>query len=81
MSDLPALPESFMFGVNTADHQCEAYEQDFEDIRDVWERLRDQTLRDRATDFWNRYNEDIALAQNLGCKAFRLSIARTRFNP
>ena len=70
-----------MFGVNTADHQCEAYEQDFEDIRDVWEHLRDQTLRGRATDFWNRYPEDIALAQNLGCKAFRLSIAWSRVEP
>ena len=81
MSDLPALPESFMFGVNTADHQCEAYEQDFEDIRDVWERLRDQTLRSKATDFWNRYPEDITLAKNLGCKAFRLSIAWSRVEP
>ena len=75
------LPESFMFGVNTADHQCEAYEQDFEDIRDVWERLRDQTLRGKATDFWNRYPEDITLAKNLGCKAFRLSLAWSRIEP
>ena len=81
MSDFPALPESFMFGVNTADHQCEAYEQYFEDIRDVWERIRAQTLRCRATDFWHRYPEDIALAQNLGCKVFRLSLAWSRIEP
>lgn len=81
MSDLPALPESFIFGVNTADHQCEAYEQDFEDVRDVWERIRGQTLRGRATDFWHRYPEDITLAKNLGCKAFRLSIAWSRVEP
>ncbi len=81
MSNLPALPESFIFGVNTADHQCEAYEQEFEDIRDLWERIRDQTPRGKATDFWHRYGEDIKLAQNLGCKAFRLSIAWSRVEP
>jgi beta-glucosidase/6-phospho-beta-glucosidase/beta-galactosidase len=34
----PPFPESFLFGVATADHQCEAYEPEFEDIRDIWER-------------------------------------------
>ncbi len=84
MSDsnpIPPLPTSFMFGVATADHQCEAYEQNFEDIRDVWERRRAQTLRGKATDFWNRYPEDVALAQSLGCKAFRFSIAWSRVEP
>ena len=81
MNNLPALPDSFMFGVNTADHQCEAYDPDLEDIRDVWERLRGQTLRGQATDFWQRYPEDIALAQKLGCKLFRLSIAWSRVEP
>ncbi|MDJ0798507.1 MAG: family 1 glycosylhydrolase [Calothrix sp. MO_167.B12] len=81
MSNWQPLPKSFMFGVNTADHQCEAYEPELEDIRDVWERRRNQTLRGRATDFWNRYPEDIALAKNLGCKTFRLSIAWSRVEP
>ena len=84
MSDsntMPPLPESFMFGVATADHQCEAYEPNLEDIRDVWERRRAQTLRGQATDFWNRYPEDVALAQTLGCKAFRFSIAWSRVEP
>lgn len=78
MSNLSPLPKSFMFGVNTADHQCEAYAQDWEDVRDVWERIRAQTLREQATDFWHRYPEDIALAQKLGCKLFRLSLAWSR---
>ncbi len=30
------LPDSFLFGVATADHQCEAYDEDREDIRDLW---------------------------------------------
>lgn len=75
------LPESFMFGVATADHQCEAYDRNFEDIRDVWERRRSQTLRGKATDFWNRYPEDVDLAQKLGCKMFRFSIAWSRVEP
>ncbi|MCX7595606.1 MAG: family 1 glycosylhydrolase, partial [Fischerella sp.] len=82
MSDrLAPFPESFMFGVACADHQCEAYDSNFEDIRDVWERRRAMTMRGRATDFWNRYAEDIALAKSLGCKAFRFSIAWSRVEP
>ncbi|QSJ15528.1 family 1 glycosylhydrolase [Nostoc sp. UHCC 0702] len=82
MSDrFPPLPKSFMFGVATADHQCEAYDARYEDIRDVWERRRALTIRGEATDFWNRYAEDIALAQSLGCKIFRFSIAWSRVEP
>lgn len=77
----PALPESFIFGVATADHQCEAYDANYEDIRDLWEQRCHLTLRGRATDFWNRYAEDIALAQSLGCKAFRFSLAWSRLEP
>jgi len=75
------LPEDFIFGVANADHQVEAYEQKYEDIRDVWDRRKNLTERGRATDFWNRYPEDIALAQGLGCKAFRFSIAWARVEP
>jgi beta-glucosidase/6-phospho-beta-glucosidase/beta-galactosidase/ABC-type amino acid transport substrate-binding protein len=77
----PPLPESFIFGVATADHQCEAYEPDYQDIRDIWEQRRHLTARGRATDFWNRYSEDIQLARDLGCKAFRFSLAWSRLEP
>ncbi len=73
--------EAFMFGVATADHQCEAYDPNFEDIRDVWETRQGKTERGQATDFWNRYPEDIALAKSLGCKMFRFSIAWARVEP
>jgi beta-glucosidase/6-phospho-beta-glucosidase/beta-galactosidase/ABC-type amino acid transport substrate-binding protein len=76
-----ALPESFMFGVATADHQCEAYDPNYEDIRDIWEQRCHLTLRGRATNFWNRYPEDIRLAQELGCKSFRFSLAWSRLEP
>jgi len=76
-----ALPGSFMFGVATSDHQCEAYDPKYEDIRDIWEQQRHLTPRGCATDFWNRYPEDIRLAQELGCKSFRFSLAWSRLEP
>ena len=81
-SNSPHLPDSFIFGVATSDHQCEAYDPIFMDIRDIWERVRHpEAMRKNATDFWNRYDEDIELAQKLGCKAFRFSIAWSRVEP
>jgi beta-glucosidase/6-phospho-beta-glucosidase/beta-galactosidase/ABC-type amino acid transport substrate-binding protein len=76
-----AFPTPFLFGVATADHQCEAYDPRFEDIRDVWERKRNLTERKRATDFWNRYTGDIQLAKELGCNSFRFSLAWSRLEP
>jgi beta-glucosidase/6-phospho-beta-glucosidase/beta-galactosidase/ABC-type amino acid transport substrate-binding protein len=75
------LPASFLFGVATSDHQCEAYEQRYEDIRDIWEQRRQLVERKQATDFWHRYPEDIQLAKALGCKAFRFSLAWSRLEP
>jgi beta-glucosidase/6-phospho-beta-glucosidase/beta-galactosidase len=74
------LPK-LQFGVATADHQAEAYDPEIPDFRDEWERLTGQTQRDKATDFWNRYPEDIRLASDLGCKIFRFSIAWSRVEP
>ena len=78
---LPPLPQSFMFGVATADHQCEPYDADVEDVRDKWEREHGQTMRGRATDFRNRFQEDVDLARQLGCKMFRFSISWSRVEP
>jgi beta-glucosidase/6-phospho-beta-glucosidase/beta-galactosidase/ABC-type amino acid transport substrate-binding protein len=78
---LPPLPEDVLFGVASSDHQCEAYDPQCEDIRDIWERQRGQTPRGRATDFQARYEEDIQRARGLGCSAFRFSIAWSRFEP
>ncbi|MGA7286421.1 MAG: family 1 glycosylhydrolase [Candidatus Cybelea sp.] len=68
------------FGVATADHQCEAYDQR-DDIRDVWEHVRALVARGKATDFWNRFREDVALARGLGCGVFRLSLSWARLEP
>lgn len=74
------MREHFKFGVATADHQCEAYDGR-DDIRDVWERVRGLVPRGRATDFWNRYREDVDLAKGLGCTIFRISLAWARLEP
>ena len=68
------------FGVATADHQCEAYDGR-DDIRDVWERVRGLVPRGNATDFWNRYAEDVELVRGLGCTMFRLSLSWARLEP
>jgi len=68
---------SLKFGVATADHQCEAYDGR-DEIRDVWERVRGLVPRGKATDFWNRYREDVELARGLGCSMFRLSLSWAR---
>jgi beta-glucosidase/6-phospho-beta-glucosidase/beta-galactosidase/ABC-type amino acid transport substrate-binding protein len=71
---------SLRFGVATADHQCEAYDGR-DEIRDIWERVRGLVPRAKATDFWNRYDEDIELAKGLGCTVFRLSLSWARLEP
>lgn len=75
------FPENFRFGVATADHQCEAYLPEYEDVTDVWEKASNKVLRGKATDFWMRYSEDVALAQSLGCTAFRFSLSWARLEP
>jgi beta-glucosidase/6-phospho-beta-glucosidase/beta-galactosidase len=77
---LVKLPD-LLFGVATSDHQAEAYEPEYADFRDHWEKHQGQPLRGRATDFWNRYPEDIGLARDLGCKIFRFSISWSRVEP
>ena len=74
------MAQTFHFGVATADHQCEAYDG-CDDIRDVWERVRGLVPRGQATDFWHRYREDVELAKQLGCTAFRLSLSWARLEP
>lgn len=74
------MEDRLRFGVATADHQCEAYDG-HDDIRDAWERVRGLVARGKATDFWNRYREDVELARSLGCRVFRLSLSWARLEP
>ena len=85
----PPLPADFLFGVGTSDHQCEAFDPRYPDVWDDWEAGHradgaagpSLTPRGRATDFWDRYPEDVELARSLGCSAFRFSIAWARVEP
>lgn len=83
MPDSPNLkfPKGFLFGTANADHQVEGHDPEREDVWDLWERCQGLTPRGKATDFWNRYEEDIAAAAGLGCKVFRFSIAWARVEP
>jgi len=72
------FPPDFLFGTANADHQVEAHDPAREDVWDLWERCQGLTPRGRGTDFWNRYEEDIAAAAGMGCKLFRFSIAWAR---
>lgn len=74
------FPE-LLFGVATSDHQAEAFEPEYPDFRDHWEKDQGATVRSRATDFWNRYPQDIQLARDLGCKIFRYSVSWARVEP
>ena len=75
------FPKNFLFGTANADHQVEAHNPEREDVWDLWERTQGLTQRGKATDFENRFEEDIASAADLGCKLFRLSIAWARVEP
>ena len=71
-----------MFGVSISDHQSEASDDRFPvDTWDVWERRDGVVPRGNATDFWNRWEEDVLNAHRLGCRAFRFSIAWARVEP
>lgn len=74
-------PEHFRFGVAVADHQVEAYDPQTPDIWDDWEARHALQQRGRATDFRNRYREDVKNAAKLGCRLFRFSIAWARVRP
>ena len=76
-----AFPKGFLFGTANADHQVEAHDPQREDVWDLWERCQGLTPRGKATDFWNRYEEDIAAAAAMGCKLFRFSTAWARVEP
>lgn len=73
-----AFPPGFLFGTANADHQAEAHDPACEDVWDLWERCQGLTPRGRATDFANRYAEDIAAAAGMGCKLFRFSTSWAR---
>jgi beta-glucosidase len=72
--------DSFLWGVANSAFQVEGSPVDSDLYREThtpgW--VKDGTNADIATDFWNRYDEDFTLAQNLGANGFRISLAWER---
>ncbi|MEK7431874.1 MAG: family 1 glycosylhydrolase [Cyanobacteriota bacterium] len=70
----------FMWGVSTAGHQSEGYDND--SIWHYWD-LAGKTLdhNPKGADFFHKYEEDIQLAKDMGCNSFRLSIEWSRIEP
>lgn len=70
----------FLFGASTSAHQVEGGNRNNDWWE--WEQKRPFHLRSmRASDSWNRYAEDFALAQKIGHNAHRLSIEWSRIEP
>lgn len=77
------FPAGFVFGVATAAYQVEGHiDNDWTD----WERagrLKDPKARGcgKSVDHWNRFEEDLRLLEQLGGRAFRVSIEWSRVEP
>lgn len=82
--------DPFYWGVASAAFQVEGSPADSD--WKIWThtpgKIEDGTNADRATDFWNRYDEDFQLAgktdgesPSLGANAFRISLAWERIEP
>ncbi|MFH1467475.1 MAG: family 1 glycosylhydrolase [Pseudomonadota bacterium] len=86
--DRVRFPREFLWGVATAAHQVEggntnnnwAWWETQVDERGLPRIAGGQEAGD-ACDSWNRYEEDIELAQRLGVKGFRLSLEWSRIEP
>lgn len=72
--------EPFLFGAGTSSHQVEGGNRNNDWW--AWEQAREPFLRSGvACDQWNRYDEDIALASQLGHNAHRISLEWSRIEP
>ncbi len=78
------LPKTFVLGAATAAYQVEGSSKVDGKGRVLWDEFLERQGRfspDPASDFYNRYEEDIKLASEHGIKALRISIAWSRIFP
>lgn len=76
----PRTPAPFMWGVSTAGHQSEGNNVHSQWYH--WEQAgKTEHVSGKAVDFYNRYEEDIRLARDMGTNAFRMSIEWSRIEP
>jgi beta-glucosidase len=78
-----AFPPGFLWGTATSAHQVEGGNEgnDWADWEREPGRIRGGARAGPACDFWNRAEEDLALAASLGTNAFRFSVEWSRIEP
>lgn len=83
-----AFPEDFLWGAATAAYQIEGAWNEDSKGESIWDRFCHTPYRvlngdtgDTACDHYHHWQEDVALMQSLGLKAYRLSVAWTRVLP
>ena len=74
--NLPRANDNFQWGVSSAGYQCEGNE--FNSQWYYWELAgKTKDVTGRAVDFYNRYEEDILLAKQMGIEAPGTETAKT----
>lgn len=76
------FPADFLWGVANSAYQVEGYNTNSDWYQ--WEmkgRTEGGTKNGRSADYWNRYEEDHALAQQIGCNAFRNGLEWSKIEP
>ena len=78
----------FLWGVGTSAYQVEGAVEEDGRGRSIWDtfahtpgKIRDGSTGDVACDQYHRYDQDIAMMQELGIRAYRFSIAWPRIQP
>ena len=82
------LSRGFVWGTATSSYQVEGAVDEDGRGASIWDKfvripgkIEDGTTGDRANEHYHRYKEDIALIKELGCKAYRFSVAWPRLFP
>ncbi len=83
-----SFPRNFVWGTATSAYQVEGAVGEDGRGRSIWDvfthtegKIEDGSNGDRANDHYHRYKDDLRLIKELGCKAYRFSIAWPRVFP
>ena len=83
-----SFPQNFLWGTATSSYQVEGAVNEDGRGASIWDkfvripgRIEDGTTGDRANEHYHRYKDDIALIKDLGCRAYRFSVAWPRVFP
>lgn len=77
------MKQKFLWGMAISGHQTEGGDEnsDWSEFEKNPKNILDGSNTKSACDFWNRFEEDIQLAKNLGANCLRLSIEWSRIQP